>query len=446
MNYLKDFEDPELMKEIGIEDIESLFSDIPEKARIQGLDLPEELDEWELKRRMEEILSMNRPVLSFLGGGVYHHHIPAAVNAIISRGEFFSSYTPYQPEASQGMLQAIFEYQSEICELTGMEVSNASLYDGATALGEAALMSARVTRKSEFIIPEAISPEKKEVLQNYVKGAGMALKEVPFDRESGETLLDPLKEMLGPDTAGVYIESPNYFGVIEESLLEVQSILPKKTLLVVGINPISLGVLEAPGNYGADVVIGEGQPLGLPMNLGGPHVGIFASRKKYARKMPGRIIGLTRDSEGNRAFAMTLMTREQHIKREKATSNICTNQALCALAAGVYLALIGRSGLRKIALLNLRNSHNLAERLNNISGLAAPLFSGPFFNEFTVRIEGMKADGLREELVEEGIEPGIPLGTRFQGMDDVLLTCSTEVHTPDDHDRLVSAMERVVNK
>ena len=442
--YIKDYEDSELLREIGAKGIESLFSDIPSEARIEGLDLPEGMSEYELRREMEKVLSMNKSVLSFLGGGVYQHHIPAAVKYIIARGEFLTSYTPYQPEVSQGMLQAQFEYQSQICELTGMEVANASLYDGATALGEAALMAARVTGRQEFVIPEAISPERKHVLLNYTKGAGMVIKEVPFDRETGETPVEAIIKETGKDTAGVYIESPNYFGVLEESLSELRSAIPEKALLVVGINPISLGVLEPPGNFGADIVIGEGQPLGLPVNLGGPLLGIFAARKKFVRKMPGRIIGLTRDAEGKRAFAMTLQTREQHIRREKATSNICSNQALCAVAAGAYLTSLGRSGLRKIALINLRGAHELAGRLNKLVGVTAPAFSGPFFNEFTVRIEGKDAENVREALVREGIEPGIPLGRYFEGMKDVLLTATTEVHTPEDHERLVRVIKSVM--
>lgn len=444
MTYIKDFEDSRLMEEIGINDIEVLFSDIPENARIHGLALPEGLEEWELQRRMEEIFSQNKKMLSFLGGGVYHHHIPAAIGAILSRGELFTSYTPYQPEVSQGMLQSIFEYQSEICELTGMEVSNASLYDGATALGEAALMSARVTKKDEFIIPASIAPEKKDVLHNYIKGAGMVMKEIPFDESTGQMKVQYLREQLGPDTAGVYIESPNYFGVIEECLHEIKPMLPGKALLVVGINPIALGVLEAPGNLGADIVIGEGQPLGLPVNLGGPLVGLFASRKKLARKMPGRIIGMTRDSQGDRAFAMTLMTREQHIKRERATSNICTNQALCALAAGVYLALLGRTGLRKISLINLRNAHMLAKKMETLPGVTAPMFPSPFFNEFTIKFDNVSATDVRNALLKEGIEAGIDLGSRFPGMDNVLLSASTEVHTEEDQDILINALEKVL--
>lgn len=440
MSYIKDFEDSKLMEEIGIDDIEALFSDIPAEAHIEGLDLPDGLPEWELQRKVDEILATNRNVLSFLGGGAYQHHVPTAVGAILSRGELFTSYTPYQPEVSQGMLQSMFEYQSQICELTGMEVSNASLYDASTGLGEAALMSSRVTRKTEFIIPSSIAPEKKVVLHNYIKGAGMTFSEVPFDPATGQMDIESLKEMISDQTAGVYVESPNYFGVLEESLPMIKELLPKKSLLTVGINPISLAILEPPGNFGADIVIGDGQPLGIPVNLGGPFVGIFAARKKMARKMPGRVIGLTRDSQGDRAFAMTLMTREQHITRERATSNICSNQALCAVAAGAYMSLLGRSGLRKISLINLRNAHSLASKLNDIPGVTAPMMSSPFFNEFTVSFDNVNADDVRESLVQQGIEPGIPLGTRFPGMDNTLLVSSTEVHTAEDHDRLVNAI------
>ena len=440
MKYLKDFENPDLLREIGIDDIESLFSDIPKEARIGGLTLPDGLPEWELQRKMDGVLATNRPVLSFLGGGAYHHHVPSAIGAIISRGELLTSYTPYQPEVSQGLLQAIFEYQSQICELTGMEVSNASLYDASTALGEAALMSSRVTRRREFLIPAAIAPEKKQVLHNCIKGAGMTQREIPYDPASGQIDMESLKEMVSDETAGVYVESPNYFGVLEESLPTVKELLPGKTMLTVGINPISLGILEPPGDFGADIVIGDGQPLGIPVNLGGPFLGIFAGRKKDARKMPGRIIGMTKDSRGDRAFAMTLMTREQHITRDRATSNICTNQALCAVAASAYLSLLGRSGLRKIALINLRNAHTLARRLDGIPGIQAPLMKSPFFNEFTVRFQETDARKVREALVASDIEPGIPLGDRFPAMDNVMLVASTEVHTAEDHDRLVDAL------
>jgi len=446
MSYIKDFEDSELLREIGIQDIESLFSDIPDEARTSGLDLSKGLEEWEIQRKAEDTIGQNRKMLSFLGGGVYQHYIPAAVGAIISRGEFLTSYTPYQPEVSQGMLQSFFEYQSQICELTGMEVSNASLYDGSTALGEASLMSSRINRRTEFIIPEAIAQEKKDVLHNYIKGAGMIYKEVPYDHDTGQIQLERLQEMVNEETAGVYLESPNYFGILEETLPEVKSLLPPKTLLVAGVNPLSLGILEPPGNLGADIVIGEGQPLGIPPSLGGPLVGIFASRKKLARKMPGRIIGITKDSKGQRAYAMTLMTREQHIRRDRATSNICSNQALCALAAGAYLALAGRTGLRKIALLNLRNSHNLARKLNEIQGVSAPFLSGPYFNEFTVKFENTKAELIRDALVKQDIEPGIPLGSRFEGMENILLVCSTEVHTPEDHDLLIETISTAVQE
>ena len=446
MSYIKGFEDSHLMQEIGIEDIESLFSDIPVEARVPGLDLPDGLTEWDLTRMMDDILALNKNVLSFLGGGAYQHHIPSAVGSILSRGEFFTSYTPYQPEVSQGMLQSIFEYQSEICELTGMEVSNASLYDASTGLGEAALMSSRVNRKTEFIIPEAIAPNKKNVLNNFIRGAGMTFREVPYDRTTGQMDIDALHEKVSDATSGVYIESPNYFGVLEEVLPEIKETLPAKTLLTVGINPISLAILEPPGNLGADIVIGEGQPLGIPVNLGGPFLGIFATRKSHVRKMPGRIIGITRDSQGDRAYAMTLMTREQHIRRERATSNICSNQALCALAAGTYLSLAGRSGLRKLALINLRNAHSLAENLNAIPGVTAPAFASPFFNEFTVRFDGVGASAVRESLVEQGIDPGIPLGDRFGDMDNMLLIATTEVHTSDDHDRLVEAITSVLSR
>lgn len=420
----------EMLSQLGMESIEELFSDIPEEIKIDGLNLPDGLKEMDAKRKVKKILEKNVECICFLGGTIKQHYIPSAVKAIISRSEFYSSYTPYQAEFSQGILQAMFEYQSMICELTGMDAANVSMYDSSTALGEAALMASRIGIK-KIAIPSNISWEKKSVLKNYVKGIGMEIEEIPY-LENGKVDLSRIKD------GAVYIENPNFFGIFEDRIGEIREIA-ENSLLIMGADPISLGVAKPPSEYGASIVIGEGQALGNAPNFGGPLLGIFSCKKKFIRKMPGRMIGATIDDNGKRSFCMVLQTREQHIRRGKATSNICTNNSLCSLASAVYLALLGKEGLEEIALANLKNGKKLAEKINDI-GFELP-FDGTHFNEF-VAISPIDPVKLNKELLKKKIVGGLPLN--FPKLENAMLFGATEMHTDEDIEQLVEGIDEVI--
>jgi len=435
----------EMLKEIGLKDIEELFSDIPEEVRIKDLDLPEPLSEEEVVKRLREIARKNRPfpdLLSFLGGGVKPHYVPSAVKHIISRSEFYTSYTPYQPEASQGYLQAMFEYQSVISELTGMDISNCSLYDMSTSLGEAVRMGYRINRRKKVLIPRSISWERKSTLKNYIKGLPVDLVEIEYDRESGKLNLEDLEDKIDGDTMCLYIENPNFFGIFEEDVDEISSIVHERgSILIVGVDLLSLALVKPPGEYGADIVISEGRTYGTPMNMGGSSLGIFACRKEYLRNIPGRIIGLTHDLDGNRAFCMTLQTREQHIRREKATSNICTNEALNALALLVYLSILGSEGLVKIAKKNLENARLLHDRLVSLPWFK-PRFKGSFFNEFVLE-STQDVFYMNRELLKRNIMGGLPLEVSFPELKNCLLFGITEVYDDKDVDMLIRSIKEV---
>jgi glycine dehydrogenase subunit 1 len=433
-----------MLKELDQQDIDDLFSDIPKKLRLRDLNLPEGLTQIQVEEHLRVIAQKNKPFCetpSFLGGGFKPHYIPSAVKAIISRSEFYTAYTPYQPEASQGFLQAIFEYQSMIAELTGMDVSNASLYDGSTALGEAALMCTRVTKRKTFIIPANISWEKKHVLRNYTKGAGITIKEIPYNIKTGKIDLEVLKETLSPDTSGIYIENPNYFGVFEDEVDELKMNTEKhQALFVVGIDPLSLGIMKSPGEYGADIVIGEGKSLGNPLDFGGTTLGIFACKNEFVRQIPGRIIGVTKDTEGRRAFCMTLQTREQHIRREKATSNICTNEGLCTLATAVYLSWLGRKGLQDLGTVNYERGQELERRISEISGYQ-PRFTGAHFNEFVIRCKD--AIKTNKTLLRKGIQGGLVLEPNYPELKNCMLFGITELHREEHIKSLLRSMKEV---
>ena len=431
----------QMLKEIGVKDIDELFSDIPEKIRIKKLNLPDGKTEMQVRKEITDILRKNKKTLSFLGCGVYSQYVPSPVKAVTGRSEFYTSYTPYQPEVSQGMLQALFEYQSMIAELTGMDAANTSMYDWATSLAEAVLMCSRITRKNEFIIPKNIHWEKKSVLRNYATGAKLKIREVGYDEKNGKINLDELSNTVNNNTAGVYVENPNLFGVFEENITDVKNILGK-SLLVAGVNPLTLGIIKSPDEYGADIVVGEAQGLGNPMNFGGPLLGLFACKKEYVRQMPGRLIGMTKDSDGRRAFCMTLQTREQHIRREKAASNICTNESLCALSTVVYLSLIGPEGLEKIGKELVSKAKFLADEINRIDGFKAPLFSSCHFNEFVVRTE-KDIDRIHKSLLEKGIEGGLVLKKQFPELGNAMLCTVSETHSEEDMLRLINALKEV---
>lgn len=434
-----------LLKESELNSIEDLFSDIPKKIRIKDLDMPNGLSQQETEQKLKKIAGKNQSyqdIPCFIGGGVKPHYIPSAVKSIISRSEFYTSYAPYQSEASQGFLQAMFEYQSIIAELTGMDVANCSLYDGVTALSEAALMCTRITRKNTFVMPHNISWDKKCVLKNYARGPGIKIKEISYDKKTGKIDLEELKETVDDDTAGVYIENPNFFGIFEDDIEKIGKIINDVgALFVVGINPISLGIIKNPGEYEADIVIGEGRALGNPMNYGGSTLGIFSCKKEFLRQIPGRIIGMTKDSDGKRAFCMALQTREQHIRRGKATSNICTNEGLYALAALVYLSWLGSNGLENLSKINFEKGQDFAKKIISIEGFNL-IFKGVHFNEFVIKCPS-NPKKINNKLLQRKIHGGLILEDQYPELKNCMLFGVSEIHTNEDIEALVSALEEV---
>ena len=433
-----------MLNDLGVASINDLFSDIPPQLRTTALRLPAGMTQQAVEAHLRTLACKNKSFYelpSFLGGGIKPHYLPAAVKAVTGRSEFYTAYTPYQPEASQGFLQAIFEYQSMIAELTGMDIANASLYDGATALGEAALMCSRLTHKKTFLIPENISWEKKSVLKNYTHGAGITIRETSYDPQTGTCNIDALTRLITDQVAGIYVENPNFFGLFEDHVEDIAAAAhAHQTPFVVGVDPLSLGIVRSPGEYGADIVIGEGKALGNPMDFGGSTLGIFACRQEYLRQLPGRIIGMTKDQEGNPAFCMTMQTREQHIRREKATSNICTNEGLCMLAAAVHLAWLGGTGLTELGKQNFDAGHHLLKAITAIPGYTAP-FSGTHFNEFV--IHHPHASTLHTELLHHGIHGGLLLEPWFPALKDCILFGVTELHTPDQTKKLLTTLKEV---
>lgn len=434
----------EMLEAIGVGSIDELFADIPAEVlkRYEPLGL-EPKSELEVARELRKLAAENLDLtefISFLGGGIYDHFIPAVVEHLISRSEFYTAYTPYQAEISQGTLTWMFEFQTMVCELTGMEVANSSMYDGATALAEAMFMAARVTGKRRFLLTASVSPHYRRVLQTYAWAAELELIELPYD-EQGQLDRAALDRALasGPEIGGLLIQSPNFFGVVED--LEGLKDRLGQAFLIVSVNPISLGLLKPPGEFGADIVVGEGQVLGNPPNFGGPLLGLFATRQKYLRQMPGRVSGQTVDAEGKVGYVMALQTREQHIRRERATSNICTNEALCALAATVWLAALGKEGLRELAELNLQKAHYLAERISRIKGYRLK-FAGPFFNEFVVQLpRGRKPGELLAALRKAKILGGLDLSP--YGLEDSILVAVTEKWTKAELDLFVERLKEV---
>ncbi|MBN1893151.1 aminomethyl-transferring glycine dehydrogenase subunit GcvPA [bacterium] len=435
-----------MLQTIGVSDFEELLQAIPEGLRHKGkLNLKEPLSEMEVTRLLEEMASQNENAsthLCFLGGGAYDHFIPAAVGHIVSRSEFYTSYTPYQPEVSQGTLQAIYEYQTMIARLTGMDVANASLYDGASAMAEAALLLQAHTGRRDILISKSVHPYYRRVVRTYCHRAGIVLKEIGI--KGGVTDLEMLSGETGPETAGLLVQHPNFFGNLEPVEDAGERIHQAGGLFAVSVDPVSLGVLKPPGEYGADVATGEGQALGNVLNFGGPYLGIFAVKQAFVRRMPGRLVGVTRDAQNRRGFVLTLQTREQHIRREKATSSICTNEQLCALAATVYMALMGKEGFPRVANLCLQKAHYLADRLAKIKGVK-PAFTAPFFKEFVVQTP-MRPDVLIREMRKQRIFAGIDLSRFDYGMERALLVAVTEKRTRQDMDRYIEVMETVLRK
>jgi len=438
----------DMLAVIGATRMEDLFADVPAQVRFPALTLPPPLAEPDLLREMQALAARNFPLdpaFSFLGAGTYHHFRPATVDYVLSRGEFYTSYTPYQPEVSQGMLQALFEYQSMICRLTGMEVSNASHYDGATALAEAVLLALNIApeKRSKIVLSAAVHPQYREVVKTYLRGTHAAT--ITGD-ESGVANFEQLRTLLDRETAALVIQNPNFFGQCEPIDSLADAVHRAGALLIVVTDPISLGLFPPPSAYGADVVVADGQPLGIPPSFGGPHLGIFATRMAHVRRLSGHLVGETVDADGRRGYVLTLATREQHIRRAKATSNICTNSAVCALGAAAYLATMGQRGLRQVAELCFHKSHYAAAEIGRLNGFAinpqAP--TQTFFKEFVVRLPGPVADINRRLREHHGIIGGYDLGRDYPDLNNHMLVAVTEVNTRASIDRLVSALGKVV--
>lgn len=437
-------EQAEMLAAIGVRSIEELFQDVPPRYRFPKLNLPPALSEMEVAAEISEIASTNENVrddlISFLGAGAYNHYIPAAVDHILRRGEFYTAYTPYQPEISQGTLQAIFEYQSLMCALTGMEVSNASHYDGATAVAEAVNMAYAVFRgkRTRIVIAPSVHPQYRAVVRTYVQGMGLELV-------GDEAIADPLTapDMIQPlidtNTALVIVQYPDFFGRLYDYTALIQAARAQGALVCVAANPTALALFKTPGEMGADIVAGEAQPLGIPLSFGGPYLGYFTTRKQYVHKMAGRLVGETIDTRGQRAYVLTLTAREQHIKRERATSNICTNQGLMALAAAAYLSLLGKQGLRQVAELCYHKAHYLADRLSQLPGFRRT-YAEPFFHEFAIQLP-RPFEEVNAHLLEHGILGGYHLGQDYPQLQNHLLIAVTEMNTKEEMDYFIEVLQ-----
>lgn len=417
----------EILATLGVDSFNDLIANIPERYRkLCSIDLPPVLSEIEIARTVGALAAKNANSdiqASFLGGGSYDHFIPAAVDFLISRSEFYTAYTPYQPEVSQGTLQAIYEYQSQICHLTDLDVANASLYDGATALAEAAIMANAITNRNKFLVSSLINPLARQVLGTYLKARNLEMVDLP--EKNGRTDFADLSEKIDNQTAAVLVQSPNFLGIIEDLNGIAETVHAKNALLVISVDPISLAILKTPGELGADVAVAEGQPLGIHQTFGGPYLGIFTARRQFIRNMPGRIVGQTVDVDGKRGYVLVLQTREQHIRREKATSNICTNEGLMALAATIYLALMGKTGLRKVAELCLNSSHYLAQKIAGLPGYSLPFAGQPFFKEFVIKTPRPVKE-IAQATLTGGFLSGVDLGHYRPEWENLMLIAVTE--------------------
>lgn len=438
----------EMLRKVGVTSIEDLFQDVPEQFRFPKLDLPDAVTEMEALQNLKDFADANystEDTICFLGAGAYNHYVPAAVDSIITRGEFLTAYTPYQPEVSQGTLQAIFEYQSLVAALTGMEVSNASHYDGATAAAEACILAYHHFRgkRNKFVLSKGLHPQYRETIQTYFQGYEQ-VEIIGFDNNDVLPDDDTLLDSVGYDTAIVYVQYPDFFGRIRDYSEFAQKVHEKGALLAVSVNPLSLGYLTPPGEFGADIVTGEGQPLGIPLSFGGPYLGLFATKKDFIRKLAGRLVGETVDKDGNKGYVLTLTAREQHIRREKATSNICTNQGLIALAATVYMSLLGKSGLQQVAKLNFNKAHYAASQINQLSDFEV-IQSDPFFNEFVVKCP-MPVEEINALLLDYDILGGYDLSKDFPELENHMLVAVTEVISKEEIDYFVNSLNEVCNE
>ena len=436
MRYLpkSPLEREQMLASMGLSSAEDLFAHLPEELRLnRALDIPPGKSEYEIIDYFRELADQNaNGYASFLGAGVYRHYRPVVIDPLVTRGEFLTSYTPYQAEISQGILTTIFEFQTMICQLTGMEVANASMYDGSTAVPEAAMMAVRITKRDKVLAARSLHPEYREVLETYSRNQGMPVESIACDAESGQLDLDDLEAKLSDEVAAVIVQSPNFFGIVEQTREAAELAHRHGALLVVVFTEAaSLGLLEPP--HEADIVGGELQSFAHPPSYGGPFVGVLATKRRYIRQMPGRLVGQTVDEDGNRAFCLTLATREQHIRRAKATSNICTNQALVALMATVYMTVFGKEGLRELAEQNLAKAHYLSGEIQRRGARLG--FNGPFFNEFVVRANGLTARQVNERALDDKIIGGLDLGRFYPELAGSMLVCATEMNRRDEMDR-----------
>jgi glycine dehydrogenase subunit 1 len=431
----------EMLKACGLASIDELFASIPANLKPKSFALPAAKSELEVRNLLEGVAGRNYSHLTnFLGGGFYDHFIPAAVDAIVSRSEFYTAYTPYQPELSQGTLQAMYEYQTDICRLTGMQVANASVYDGGTALYEACQMALHATGRERVVVDGGVNPVYRKMLYSYTANLSIKFKEIAVTH--GQTDREHIAKELDDNTAAVILQNPNFFGVIDDHSDIVKRCHERGILVIQSVYPVALALLKTPGEIGVDIATGEGQCLGIPLSFGGPYLGFMATTMDLVRKMPGRLVGRTVDRQGREAFVLTLQAREQHIRREKATSNICSNEALCALRAHVHLSLLGREGLKDVARLCYAKAHYTKERLKAIHGVKV-MESSPTFNEFTVRLP-MDAGDVAGMMVERGIAPGLPLGRFYPGMENYLLVAVTEKRTKYEIGTFAEALEAVL--
>lgn len=433
----------EMLKEVGIKsgNMDELFKSIPKSLRAKSFDLPPGMSEYEVDRYLRGLASKNATdLVYFVGGGFYDHYTPAAVDAVVSRSEFYTAYTPYQPEASQGTLQAIYEYQSCICRLTEMEVSNASLYDGGTALYEAAMMAMRITGRNKIIMDGGVSPIYRTMMYCYTSNLNIEFVETPI--EHGQAHRDEIDMYLDDKTAAVILQNPNFFGAVDDHTDIAEKCHKKGALVIESVYPVSLGILKTPREMGADIVTGEGQSFGIPLFFGGPYLGFMATKKEFVRKMPGRIVGATVDAEGRRGYCLTLQTREQHIRREKATSNICSNEALCALRALVYMCLTGRGGLKMVARLCMNKAEYTKDKLDAIKGVEVKK-TAPTFNEFIVKLP-KDPEKVIAKLIRKKIAAGFPLGRYYKDLKDFMLVAVTEKRTKEEIDMYAEALEEAL--
>ena len=431
----------EMLRDIGLS-LDDLFADIPQELAVKSLNIPKGIGELQTDELLADLASKNSTHLTnFLGGGFYDHFIPAAVSALAGRSEFYTSYTPYQPEISQGTLQAIYEYQSAICRLTDMEAANASLYDGGTALYEAMTMAIRITDREKIIIDDSVNPIYRVMIKSYTRNLHIHLEETGPDQ--GLANRKAIFDHLDNNTAAVIVQNPNFFGCIDDFTDLAAAVHAKGALLIVSCYPISLGILKTPGSMGADIVTGEGQSLGLPLSFGGPYLGFMSTRMEYVRKMPGRIVGITKDTQNRRGFVLTLQAREQHIRREKATSNICSNESLCALRAVMYLSLMGKSGLAQTAHLCADKASYAWQRLTAIPGVTSHFKNNWFFNEFVLRLPAPAADVVAA-LIEKGFAAGFPLSRYYKDMDNCILIAVTEKRTRSQIGMLAEALAGIL--